>query len=159
PFWGQPTGATGYLADGRQPYYISQDAVREFQVNSSAYSAEFGRAAGGVINTITKSGTNDFHGSAFWFYRDKSMNANDPINKLHGSPKSPFHFNQFGGTLGGPVRKDRLFFFVNYEGLRSNIPNAVFLNLPAGFQPNPDPTIAGFQQIALDYLKPRAASW
>src|SRR5262249_33966458 len=89
----------------------------------------------------------------------KSMNANDPINKLHGSPKSPFHFNQFGGTLGGPVRKDRLFFFVNYEGLRSNIPNAVFLNLPAGFQPNPDPTIAGFQQIALDYLKPRAASW
>jgi outer membrane receptor protein involved in Fe transport len=159
PFWGQPTGATGYLADGRQPYYISQDAVREFQVNSNAYSAEFGRAAGGVINTITKSGTNDFHGSAFWFYRDKSMNANDPINKLHGLPKSPFHFNQFGGTLGGPVRKDRLFFFVNYEGLRSNIPNAVFLNLPAGFQPNPDPTIAGFQQIALDYLKPRAASW
>ena len=134
-------------------------AVREFQVNSNAYSAEFGRAGGGVINTVTKSGSNEFHGSAFWFYRDKSMNANDPVNKLHDLPKSPFHFNQFGGTLGGPIRRDRLFFFVNYEGLRSNLPNTVFLNLPAGFQLSPDPVIAGFQQVALDYLNPRAGSW
>lgn len=156
-FWGQPQD--GFILDGRQPYHISQDAVREFQVNSNAYSAEFGRAGGGVINTVTKSGTNDFHGSGFWFYRDQSMNANDPINKLHDLPKSPFHFNQFGATLGGPILRDRLFFFVNYEGLRSNIPNAVFLNLPAGFQLSSDPTIAGFQQIALDYLKPRASSW
>jgi Carboxypeptidase regulatory-like domain/TonB dependent receptor len=156
-FWGQPQD--GFILDGRQPYHISQDAVREFQVNSNAYSAEFGRAGGGVINTVTKSGTNDFHGSAFWFYRDQSMNANDPVNKLYGLAKSPFHFNQFGATLGGPIRRDRLFFFINYEGLRSNIPNGVFLNLPAGFQFSPDPIIAGFQRIALDYLKPRAASW
>jgi hypothetical protein len=157
PFWGQQM--SGFILDGRQPYPVSQDAVREFQVNSNAYSAEFGRAGGGVINTVTKSGTNDFHGSGFWFYRDKSMNANDPVNKLFGLPKSPFHFNQFGTTLGGPIRRNRLFFFFNYEGLRSNIPNAVFLNLPAGFQLSPDPTIASFQQIALDYLAPRAASW
>jgi outer membrane receptor protein involved in Fe transport len=156
-FWGQPQD--GFILDGRQPYHISQDAVREFQVNSNAYSAEFGRAGGGVINTVTKSGTNDFHGSVFWFYRDQSMNANDPVNKLYGLPKSPFHFNQFGATLGGPIRRDRLFFFINYEGLRSNIPNGVFLNLPAGFQFSPDPTIAGFQHIALDYLKPLANSW
>jgi outer membrane receptor protein involved in Fe transport len=159
PFWGQPTGGTGFVADGRQPYYISQDAVREFQVNSNAYSAEFGRAGGGVINAVTKSGNNDFHGSGFWFYRDKSLNANDPINKLHGLAKDPFHFNQFGGTFGGPIRKDRLFFFLNYEGLRSNFPNPVFRNLPAGFQLSTDPTIAAFQQIALNYLKPRASSW
>ncbi len=157
PFWGQQM--SGFILDGRQPYPISQDAVREFQVNSNAYSAEFGRAGGGVINTLTRSGTNDFHGSAFWFYRDQSMNANDPVNKRFGLPKSPFHFNQFGATLGGPIRRNRLFFFFNYEGLRSNIPNAVFLNLPAGFQLSPDPTIASFQQIALDYLTPRAASW
>jgi outer membrane receptor protein involved in Fe transport len=157
PFWGQQM--SGFILDGRQPYPISQDAVREFQVNSNAYSAEFGRAGGGVINTVTRSGTNDFHGSAFWFYRDQSMNANDPVNKLFGLPKSPFHFNQFGTTLGGPIRRNRLFFFFNYEGLRSNIPNPVFLNLPAGFQLSPDPTIASFQQIALDYLTPRAASW
>jgi len=156
-FWGQPQD--GFILDGRQPYHISQDAVREFQVNSNAYSAEFGRAGGGVINTVTKSGTNDFHGSGFWFYRDKSMNANDPVNKRYGLPKSPFHFNQLGATLGGPIRRDRLFFFINYEGLRSNLSNAVFLNLPAGFQLDPDPTVADFQQIALDYLKPRAASW
>jgi outer membrane receptor protein involved in Fe transport len=156
-FWGQPQD--GFILDGRQPYHISQEAVREFQVNSNAYSAEFGRAGGGVINTVTKSGTNDFHGSGFWFYRDKSMNANDPINKLYGLPKSPFHFNQFGATLGGPIRRDRLFFFINYEGLRSNIPNAVFLNLPAAFQLSPDQTIAHFQEIALDYLRPRANPW
>jgi hypothetical protein len=67
PFWGQQM--SGFILDGRQAYPISQDAVREFQVNSNAYSAEFGRAGGGVINTVTKSGTNDFHGSGFWFYR------------------------------------------------------------------------------------------
>jgi len=157
PFWGQPMN--GFSADGRQPYYISQDAVREFQVNSNAYSAEFGRAGGGVINTVTKSGTNDFDGSAFWFNRDQSMNANDPVNKLYGLPKSPFHFNQFGATLGGPIQKNRLFFFLNYDGLRSNIANAVFLNLPAGFQLSSDPSVAGFQQIALNYLQRRADSW
>lgn len=157
PFWGQPM--SGFIIDGRQPYPISQDAVREFQVNSNTYSAEFGRAGGGVVNTVTKSGNNDFHGSAFWFYRDQSMNANDPINKLYGLPKSPFHFNQFGAAVGGPIQRDRLFFFVNYEGMRSNIPNAVSLRLPPDFQLSPDPAIAGFQQIALDYLRPRASSW
>jgi hypothetical protein len=158
-FWGQPVGGTGFIADGRQPYYVSQDAVREFQVNSNAYSAEFGRAGGGVINAVTKSGSNEFHGSGFWFYRDRSMNANDPINKLHDLSKSPFHFNQFGATLGGPIFRDRMFFLVNYEGMRSNLPNAVFLNLPANFQLSPDPAVAQFQQIALDYLKPLSASW
>ena len=134
PFWGQPTGGTGFVGDGRQPYYISQDAVGEFQVNSNAYSAEFGRAGGGVVNAVTKSGTKDFYGSGFWFYRDKSLNANDPINKLYGLPRSPFHYNQFGGTLGGPIHRNRLFFFANYEGLRQSlgetftnfVPNAAF---------------------------------
>jgi len=157
PFWGQPMN--GFSADGRQPYYISQDAVREFQVNSNAYSAEFGRAGGGVINTVTRSGTNDFHGSGFWFYRDQSMNANDPVNILYGLPRSPFHFNQFGATFGGPIRRNRLFFFLNYDGLRSSIPNGVFVNLPAGFQVSSDPTVAGFQQLALDYLQARSGSW
>ena len=159
PFWGQAAGGEGFGADGRQPYHVSQDAVREFQVNSNAYSAESGRAGGGVINTLTKSGTNDFHGSGFWFYRDKSLNANDPINKLYGLPKSPFHFNQFGGTLGGPIRKERLFFFVSYDGLRSSFPNGVVLNLPEAFQVSSDPTIAGFQRTALQYLQADAAPW
>lgn len=156
-YWGQPI--TGFVADGRQPYYLSQEAVQAFQVNTNAYSAEFGRAGGGVINTVTKSGSNQWHGSALWFYRDTSMNAASPINKLYGLPKDPFHFNQFGGTLGGPVRKDRLFFFINYEGMRSSLPNAVFLNLPETFQLSPDLVVAAYQQTALDYLRPRAFSW
>ncbi|MDQ3009412.1 MAG: carboxypeptidase-like regulatory domain-containing protein, partial [Acidobacteriota bacterium] len=72
-FFGQSLGRTG---SGRAPYQFSQDAVQEFQVNTNSFSAEFGRAAGGAINVITKSGTNEFHGTAFDFYRDRALNAN-----------------------------------------------------------------------------------
>jgi outer membrane receptor protein involved in Fe transport len=158
-FFDQPLGGEGFSSEGVTQYHFSQDAVQEFQVNANSYSAEFGRASGGVTNAVTKSGTNHFHGSAFWFYRDRSLNANSPVNKLNGLPKDPFHFNQIGGTFGGPLVRNRLFFFSNYEGLRSNKPNAVFLNLPGNFSLSPAPVVAGFQQRALDYLAPRAASW
>jgi len=158
-FYGVPLGGTGFSPGAQATFHLSQEAVQEFQVNANSYSAELGRAGGGVINVVTKSGTNDWHGSTFWFYRDRSLNANDPVNKLNGLPKDPFHFNQFGGVLGGPLRKDRLFFLLNYEGLRSNTPSAVVLNLPGGFQLSSDPTIAGFQRRALDYLTARAAPW
>ena len=82
-FFGQALGRTG---SGRAPYQFSQDAVKEFQVNRNAYSAEYGRAGGAVINVVTKSGTNDFHGTAFEFYRDKGLNANDYINVINGRP-------------------------------------------------------------------------
>jgi hypothetical protein len=85
-FFGQTLGRTG---SGRAPYQFSQDAVQEFQVNSNAYSAEYGRAGGAVINVVTKSGTNTPHGSVFEFYRDKKLNANDAINVLNNRPKSP----------------------------------------------------------------------
>jgi outer membrane receptor protein involved in Fe transport len=149
-FFGQALGRTG---SGRAPYQFSQDAVREFQVNSNAYSAEFGRAGGAVINVVTKSGTNDPHGSGFWFIRDKAMNANNAINEMRGLPKSPYHFDQFGGTLGGPIRKDRHFFFFNYDGQRNETPNTVFLNVPAG-TPSDPATLA-----AIDQLRPLAESW
>lgn len=155
-FFGQTTGRTG---SGRAPYQFSQDAVAEFQVNSNSYSAEYGRAGGAVINVITKSGSNDWHGTAFEFYRDTSLNAQDAITKSRKQPKSPLHFNQFGGNLGGPVVRDKLFFFFDYDGQRNTLPNTVFLNLPAGFQVSTDPNIGPFQQAALDYLQPRAQSW
>src|SRR5439155_25756222 len=100
-FFGQTTGRTG---SGRAPFQFSQDAVKEFQVNSNGYSSEYGRAGGAVVNVVTKSGTNEFHGSVFEFYRDRSLNANDVINKIQGRVKSPYHFNQFGGSVGGPIR-------------------------------------------------------
>jgi hypothetical protein len=128
-------------------------------VNSNSYSAEFGRASGGVINVVTKSGSNELHGSAYWFYRDRFLNANSTINKLNALPRSPYHFNQVGGTLGGPLARSRLFFFFNYEGVRSQRANPVVFNLPAAFRLSASPVVAAFQQRALDYLGPRAASW
>ncbi len=135
-FFGQALGRTG---TGRAPYQFSVDSVEEFQVNSSSFSAEFGRAGGAVINVVTKSGANDFHGSAFWFFRDRYMNANTFINNSQRRPRQPFHVNQFGGTLGGPVVKNRDFFFFNYDGQRRRLPNPVFLGvpIPANLAANP----------------------
>lgn len=124
-FFGQSTGRAGT----RNPYSFSQDAVQEFQVNHNAYAAEMGRAGGGVINVITKSGSNEVHGGAFWFFRDKAMNANTFINKSRGIRKQPYHYNQFGGHLGGPIRRDKLFFFFDYDGQRNTNPNPVFFTI------------------------------
>jgi hypothetical protein len=128
-FFGQTLGRTG---SGRAPYQFSQDAVQEFQVNSNAYSAEYGRAGGAVINVVTKSGTNTPHGTLFEFYRDKALNANDAINVLNNRPKSAYHYNQFGGSYGGPIQKFRHFLFANYDGQRNTQPNDVFIALPSG---------------------------
>jgi outer membrane receptor protein involved in Fe transport len=159
-FWNQAMGGEGFAPPGTQGgYVVSLETVQEYQVNTNAYSAEFGRAAGGVINVVTKSGGNQFHGSGFWFFRDKSMNANNFLNNAYGLPKDPYHFHQAGGVLSGPVLKDRLFFLVSYDALRSNSTNPVILNFPPGFTKSSDPVVAGYQQKALDYLAPRAKSW
>jgi hypothetical protein len=152
-FFGEALG----FGAGHNQY--SLDTVQEFQVNVNSYSAELGGAGGAVVNAVTKSGTNDFHGGAFEYYRDRSLNANDPVNKLNDKPKSPYHFNQFGGSLGGPLRPKRGFFFAGYEGQRSTAQNLVVLNLPAGFTLSANPTVAAFQQSALDYLTARSSSW
>ena len=91
------------------------DAIQEFRVETNNYSAQFGRSGGGVVNVITKSGTNGFHGSLFEFVRNDAFNAN---NWSSTSPTPPLRRNQFGGALGGPVRKDKTFFFFSYQGLR-----------------------------------------
>ncbi|MGH9803151.1 MAG: carboxypeptidase regulatory-like domain-containing protein, partial [Blastocatellia bacterium] len=131
-FFGQALGRTG---SGRAPYQFSQDAVQEFQVNTNSFSAEFGHAAGGTINVITKSGTNDFHGTAFEFFRDTSLNAQRPnfIAARNGlvPVKEPYHFHQFGGNFGGPVKKDRAFFFFNYDGQRNTRPVTMSLGVVA----------------------------
>ncbi len=149
-FFGQTLGRTG---SGRAPYQFSQEAVAEFQVNANAYSAEYGRAGGAVINVVTKSGTNTVTGSAFEFYRDRSLNANDAISVRFNRAKRAYHFNQFGGVVGGPIRKDKDFFFVNYDGQRNTQPNVVFLNVPAS-APTDAATLA-----AIARLQPLAASW
>jgi outer membrane receptor protein involved in Fe transport len=122
-FFGQASGRAGV----RNPYAFSQDSVQEFQVSTNGYGAEIGRAGGGVVNVITKSGSNEIHGAAFEFYRDRAMNANTFINNSRSIRKPPYHFHQFGGNVGGPVKKDKVFFFADFDGQRNKNPNTVFL--------------------------------
>ena len=105
---------------GRQESRISRasiDSIAEFEVMSGTYSAEYGRSSGDVVNIITKSGGNDFHGTLFEFFRNDGMDAKNYFETI----PTALHLNQFGGNLGGPIVKDKLFFFVNYEGVRQNV--------------------------------------
>jgi outer membrane receptor protein involved in Fe transport len=114
----------------RLNFAYSIDAIQEFQVGNSAFSAQYGRAAGGVVNAVTKSGTNSLHGTGFYLIRDDSLNAANPFSAstlvplgLPGKPQD--RRQQFGGSVGGPVKKDKVFYFLNYEGQKRNFPMAV----------------------------------
>lgn len=98
------------------------DAVREFAIQTSVATPEFGRNSGGQINIVTKSGSNDFHGSAFEFFRNTKLNATDFFTNKLGGEKSVLNRNQFGATLGGRLLADRTFFFASYEGFRQKAP-------------------------------------
>src|SRR5205809_2291799 len=106
------------------------DAVQEFAVQTSVATAEFGRGTGGQVSIVTKSGTNTFHGTAFEYLRNSVLDAADFFtNKNHGT-KNPLHRNQYGGTLGGPILKDRMFFFTSYEGFRQVAPTVSTTRVP-----------------------------
>ena len=92
----------------------SPDSIEEFRVLTNTFDAEYGRNSGAVVNVVTKSGTNAFHGNVYEFFRNKVLNATGPLD----SEKPDFKQNQFGGTFGGPIKKDRTFFFASYEGRR-----------------------------------------
>jgi carboxypeptidase family protein/TonB-dependent receptor-like protein len=109
----------------RLPYGYSLDAIKEFQVTNAVYSAEYGRAAGGVVNAITRSGTNQFHGDAFYFVRDQSFLAQDPRSKELGQQKPDERRQQFGGAFGGPLVQNKLFFFLNYDQQKRNFPAVI----------------------------------
>jgi outer membrane receptor protein involved in Fe transport len=98
---------------------ISQDAVQEFQVLSNGFSAEFGRAIGGVVNTVTRSGSNDVHGTGYWFFRNRTLNATD---RYANGVNPPEWRHQAGGTIGGPIVKNKIFYFSNFEIVRRNFP-------------------------------------
>jgi len=114
-------------------FFPPAEAIQEFRVNTSVAPAEFGRAGGGIVQTSLKSGTNEIHGSAFWFIRNSALDANNSYFNAAGQPvvKSPFKRNQFGGTLGGPIWKNKLFVFADYQGLRQDRPlNPEFATVP-----------------------------
>src|SRR5712672_1307954 len=157
------------------------DAIQEFSVLTSNVSAEYGRTSGGVINAITKSGTNQFHGDAYEFFRNDKLDAANFFENANGLKKGSFRQNQFGVAAGGPIRKDKLFVFGDYEGLRRSkgLPETISVPSPAargiapggttptqvavvsgaplpaagqpGAAPNPDP-VTNIDQAALAYL-------
>ncbi|MBS1813345.1 MAG: TonB-dependent receptor [Acidobacteria bacterium] len=117
------------------------DALSEFKIQTNSYNAEFGRAAGAVLNATVKSGTNQFHGDVWEFVRNDVLDANDAILKRSGKPRPPFTRHQFGGTLGGPVwipkiynGRDRTFFFFDFEGLRQSQGNTLTGTVPTAAQ-------------------------
>lgn len=123
-------------------YVISQAAIKEFQVNTSNYSAEYGRAAGGVTNAVTKSGTNGFHGDAFFYDRDNRLGARNPLGFITtfdpatgaisraGFKPSDKRY-RFGGDIGGPIKKNKAFFFFNYDELRRDFPGLGIFSSPS----------------------------
>ncbi|HUL79188.1 MAG TPA: carboxypeptidase regulatory-like domain-containing protein [Vicinamibacteria bacterium] len=107
---------------------FSNDAIQEYKVTTQRYSAEYGRSVGGVVNVITKSGTNDFHGSAFVYARNQSLNAKTYFEEKTNEAKPDFSQQQFGATLGGPIARDKAHFFASYEGNRRNQTDTIFTN-------------------------------
>src|SRR6266576_3005489 len=100
---------------------LGVDAIQEFSVLTGNYSAEYGRTSGGVVNAVSKSGTNAFHGDLYEFLRNQKLDANDFFLNASGQPRAAYKRNQFGGAAGGPIRKDRTFIFGNYEGFRQRL--------------------------------------
>src|SRR5437867_4304686 len=161
---------TGYLLEGTNIADISDkapssmagvllgvDAVKEFSVQTHDYSAEFGRAAGGVISAVTKSGTNSLHGTLFEFHRNSAMDAKNYFDV--GDAPPPFTRNQFGGTAGGPIVKNKLFYFGSYEGLRQQLSTTRIARLPTaaahnGILPTGPITINSQIKPYLDLLYP-----
>jgi Carboxypeptidase regulatory-like domain/TonB-dependent Receptor Plug Domain len=144
---GQRSALNNFLVDGvdnnaygtsnqgfsNQVVQLTPDSVSEFRVETSNYSAEYGRAAGAVINAATKSGTNSYHGSAWEYLRNTSLNAVGffkPTNNV----KPVYQQNQFGASFGGPVKKDKLFYFVDFEGLRRIQRSLTFATVPTAEQ-------------------------
>ena len=110
--------------------FPSVDALDEFKLQTSTYSAEFGRSTGGVVNLQIKSGTNQYHGSGYLFRRDDAFDANNFFNNRAGRKKPDFSQNQFGGTLGGAIFKDKTFFFGDYQGHREKQGQTFLSNVP-----------------------------
>src|SRR4029453_13271783 len=114
----------------------SPDTLGEFKVITNGFSAEFGRAAGAVINASIKSGTNQYRGSGWIYNRSAALASNRWGNELGGPEKDDLKWNQPGGTLGGPLLKDKMFFFGDYEGFFSKVTNAPFVTVPTVAQRN-----------------------
>ena len=117
------------------PEYSPQvEEVQEFKIQTSSFSAEFANSGGGVINVVSRGGTNQFHGSLFEYFRNDVLAANDFFSNASGKARPRLRYNQYGGTFGGPVIRNRTFFFFAYEGLREGIPTVITTSVPTSLQ-------------------------
>jgi len=112
-------------------YTPSVDAVEEFTVQQTNFSAEYGFSGGTIVNMVTRSGSNQFHGSAYEFFRNQKLDANNWFNNQSGVPIAPLRNNNFGGTVGGPIKKDKTFFFFDYDGTRSRTATTSQFGVPS----------------------------
>jgi hypothetical protein len=119
-----------FSAQGGTNSLVSVDAMQEFRVQTSTYAPEFGRTPGGQISIVTRSGTNQFHGTTFDYLRNSVLDASDWFADQQGLPKPEERQNDFGGVLGGPIIKDRTFFFFSYEGQRLRLPQVALTDVP-----------------------------
>jgi hypothetical protein len=131
---------------GGNVLYTSVDAIQEFKVQTNSYSAEFGRSGGAVINAVIKSGSNQLHGSVFEFMRNSSLDARDYFEDP-ATKKASFKQNIFGATIGGPIKRDRLFFFADYQGTRIRTPNFFVSSVPTAGQRQGDFSADGNNKI------------
>jgi carboxypeptidase family protein/TonB-dependent receptor-like protein len=138
------------------PYTPSVDSVEEFKVQQTNFTAEYGFAGGTIINVVTRSGTNQFHGSAYEFFRNSVLDANEWFNNASGIKIAPLKRNDFGGTVGGPIRKDKTFFFFDYEGVREStsaqsgfmgVPSLCERGDPSGTCPAGVPALGNFSEL------------
>jgi hypothetical protein len=160
---GQRTKANLFMVDGisvtssaegrGNNFNIPLEALQEFSIQAGAYSAEFGDVAGGVINLQSKSGTNNWHGSLFEFFRNDAMDAANFFSNATGQPKNPLQYNQFGGSSGGPVRRDRTFFFADYQGTITHSSTPMVTSVPLSAQRTGD-----FSGVSVPIYDPFGAS-
>jgi hypothetical protein len=130
---GQSTSGAlpGFSALGSTSNLVSIDAMQEFKVQTSTFAAEYGRTPGAQVSIITRSGTNEFHGSLFDYFRNEVLDASDWFANQAGLPKPALRQNDFGGVFGGPILKNKTFFFFSYEGLRLRLPQTGITSVPS----------------------------
>ena len=134
------------------------EAIAEVHVASN-FEAEYGRSAGAAINIVTKSGTNDWHGSAFDYLRNTALNARNFFDLASAGPQQPFHLNQFGGSFGGPIRKDKTFFFVDYEGVRETGAESSPGCVPTAADITNNTPVGGINPVIQNLLNAKGAAW
>ena len=140
---GSRPGQNQFMLDGgnntnvgfNSPEYSPQvESIQEFKVQTSNFSAEYANAAGAVINIVTKGGTNQFHGSLFEYFRNDALAANDFFSNAAGRKKPVFRYNQYGGTIGGPIKRNKTFFYFGYEALQLKDPIITTTTVPTALQ-------------------------